>query len=135
MKRLLVLLWPLVPCLLVSVLVHSTEEHLGGVMGVVSSPGVGLSVVVWALPLAACAYLALAGLVEGGVAGLLLVAVPTSGVLGFLLARAGSTATTTSGFLWSVTGAALILLVAQCLASLPPGLAIRRQRAKEDGAR
>jgi len=128
MKRAILVLWPLVPCLLVSALVHLMDDDVGGVAALVSSPSLRLSVLIWAFPPAACGYLAFGAYLKGGLIGYLAVALPASSILGCLLALGGSTATTTSGFLWSVMGSASLFLVVLSLASLPGGAVARRLR-------
>jgi len=123
------LLWPLLPCLLVSALIHSTEDDAGGLAGVVSSPSLMLSVVVWALPLAACAYLVLALYVEGGALAFAAAVVLLSAGLGYVLAQLGSTASGAAGFAWSVAASALLFALMLSLAALPGGISARRRRA------
>ena len=134
MKRAGLVLWPLVPCLLASALVHLMDRDVSGVAALAASPGLRLSVLIWALALAACAYLAFGACLAAGSIGFLAVAVPLSGALGCLLALGGSTTTTTIGFLWSVSGSALLFLVVLCVASLPGGVIARRSRAAPGNA-
>jgi len=110
------------------------DRDVGGVAALAASPGLRMSVLVWALPLAACAYLALGSFLAAGSIGFLAVALPISGVLGYLLALGGSTAKTAIGFLWSVSGSALLFLVVLCVASLPGGVVARRSRAAPGNA-
>lgn len=130
MSRALSRLWPLLPCLLVSALIHSTEDDAGGLTGVVSSPSMLLSVVVWALPLAACAYLVLALYVEGGTLAFAAAVLILSAGLGYVLVRLGSTAGGAAGFAWSVAGLALLFALMLSLAALPAGVLARRRRAR-----
>ena len=131
MKRAAALAWPLVPCILVSLLIHSTDGDVGGIVGAVSSPSVLMSVVIWALPLALCAYVGFAAYLDGGWVAFLLVVGSISGVLGYLLARVGSTATSTAGLLWSVLGLSLLFALALSLAVLPGAVVVRTQRVQQ----
>lgn len=126
-SRALSLLWPLLTSLLLSALIRSAEDDLGVLAGVVSSPRLFLSVVVWALPLAACAYLVLALTVEGGAFAFAAAVALLSSGLGYGL---GSTAASAAEFAWSIAGSALLFALTLSLAALPGGVLARSRRAR-----
>ena len=115
-----------------SVVVHSMDRDVGCLSRVVTSPSLLLSSLVWALPLAVGAYLALVAYLKCGFIGFSALAVPASAIVGYLMARMGSTATTPNGFLWSVFGSAAVFCVALSVAVLPAGLATHFCRDRSD---
>ena len=119
MKKAIISVWPFVPCLAISVLLHSTDHQVGGLSGVFSSPFIMLSVIIWAIPVAFGAYLSFVLYLKGGVAGYLAAAIPVAGVFGFIIASLGSTATTQAGFLWSAAGSCFALFVVLSFATVP----------------
>jgi hypothetical protein len=123
MKNVVFWLWPLVPCVLLSGLVHTTDADIEGISELVTSPVLVVSVLVWSVPAVIVAYLLSATYVNGGIRWYLAAAVPTSALLGVLLATLGSTAQNASQFAWSAAGSGLVVLTALSLAALP-GVAI-----------
>lgn len=131
MKNVFAWIWPSVPCVLLSGLVHTSDADIRNMAEVFNSADLMLSVVVWSVPLAVCAYLVLAAYLAGGVHGYIFTVIPVSGAFGALLAFVGSTAVTTGQFIWSVVGSGLIFLTTLSMAVLPSGMVIGRRRRRQ----
>lgn len=128
MKNLFAWIWPSVPCVLLSGLVHTSDTDIRGIAEVFNSAGLMVSVVVWSVPLAVCAYFVLAAYLAGGARGYIFTVIPISGAFGALLAYFGSTAVATGQLIWSVVGSGLVFLATLSLAALPSGMVLDRQR-------
>jgi len=128
MKHLSAWIWPSVPCVLLSGLVHTSDGDIRSFAEIFTSAGFLMSVVFWSVPLAVCAYFVLAASLAGGARGYVFAVIPVSCVFGALLAFFGSTAVTTGQFIWSIFGSGLIFLAILSLAALPSGMIMDRRR-------
>ena len=122
MKRLLIYVWPIIPCTVLCLLFLSTDSDISGLTVIISSPALMISALVWALPVILGVYIALSAYLKAGYRRFLLVSIPMAGLLGFCIAVLGSTATTRIGFLWSIIGTGLIFLFVFSVSILPAGI-------------
>lgn len=133
MKHLVAWIWPSVPCVLLSGLVHTSDADIRSIAEILSSAGILISVFFWSVPLAVCAYFVLAAYLAGGARGYVFAVIPVSGAFGALLAFFGSTAVTTGQFIWSTFGSSLVFLATLSLAALPSAMAMDRRRRMTAG--
>ena len=122
-------IWLVIPCLILSALIHTIDTEVGGVAGLQSS-SIIISVLVWSLPFLLSAAISLAALSILGRQMFLKVMLASSGVLGFLVSVAGSSATSTLGFAWSLLSVSSVIAVF-LTTSLLPTLLIHRTSHNE----
>ncbi|MCU0291737.1 MAG: hypothetical protein MUF10_07045 [Thermoanaerobaculaceae bacterium] len=112
------LAWSVVPPLVVSALLHSTDTGVGGIEGM-ARPGVLLSVAVWAVPMVVLALLTLWTRVRAGLLAALATAAVLAAVPGWFILLLGSTAATPLARLGSFLGLMALCLITLGLAALP----------------
>lgn len=112
------LAWALLPPLLFSATLHTTDGSIEGIQGL-ARPAVLVSVVVWAMPLAVLALLSLWTQVRAGWLVAVVTALVTATVPGWFFFLLGSTATTPLAKLGSFLGITALCLATLTLAALP----------------
>ena len=118
LRKVLAVLWTVVPPLVLSALVHSTDSDVGGLAGLLR-PTVLFSVLVYGAPLAGLALSLLWLRVQGNRGLSTAVLLLCSALLGLVLVVLGSTAQSPAQLAWSFCGATAVVSAFFALAFLP----------------
>jgi hypothetical protein len=130
MRRVIAVIWLLVFPLLLSALIHAADRDVGGLRGL-TSPMVAVSVVIWSLPIVACASIVLATLLRGSRAWFAVTLGLLAAALGAVITALGSTATTAAGRIGSLLGASTIALVTLAASAVGAAAILRSGRTRD----
>ncbi|MFH1176909.1 MAG: hypothetical protein V1750_05840 [Acidobacteriota bacterium] len=130
MRRLVAVIWLLVPPLLLSALIHAADRDVGGLRGL-TSLAVVASVAIWSLPVVACASLCLASLLRGSTVWFAVTLGLLAAALGGVITAMGSTAATAAGRTGSFLGASAIALLTLAVSAVGTAAILRSGRTRD----